>query len=128
MSYSCWVLNDEDRKRLLNLIPPRFPDVIAHHVTCHFPSNEVPPSAMIEVIAEIVDPEGVQALLVTVDCGLGATSVRDDERYFHLTWSLDRAAGKKPVDSNGVVAAAIERDVVTPLSRPIRIATTPAVQ
>lgn len=127
MSYSCWALSDADRDRLLEIIPPLFPDVIAHHVTLKNPSSTAPEPAEITIVEEVVDPDGVQALVVTVSInGSTPTTKRDDGNYYHITWSIDRAAGKKPFSS----VEAINRLIGTEQSAPrehLPVETTPEV-
>jgi len=36
MAYIAYVLTDESREKLLAIFPPKFPDIIAHHVTEKF--------------------------------------------------------------------------------------------
>jgi hypothetical protein len=98
MSYSCWMITDADRERLLAAIPPIFPDVIAHHVTIQNPSKIEPLPAKITVVGQTIDPTGVQVLLVKVTQA-GRNVLRSDDVPFHITWSIDRAAGKKPFSS-----------------------------
>ena len=45
------------------------------------------------------DGRGVQALVVRIDCAVA----RPDGSTYHVTWSLDRSRGRKPVDSNEVI-------------------------
>ena len=46
------------------------------------------------------DGRGVQALVLRI----AGTTARPDGSRWHVTWSLDRAAGRKPVESNTVIA------------------------
>jgi len=110
MSYSCWKLTEACRTAMLEQFPAEFPDVVAHHVTHAFPSKVLPPAASIEIVAEMVDPDGVQVMLVTVDTGDGPREQRPDGRTYHITWSIDRSAGKKPVHSNDVVVSGMPID------------------
>ena len=111
MSYSCWLLSGKDRSTLLAAFPPKFPDVIAHHVTItqgKFKNLSMPPEAVMEVIGYATDGIGLEALVVRVN----GSSKRDDGRVYHITWSIDRVAGYKPADSNGVIEAYGWEDVV----------------
>lgn len=98
MAYSGWKLNDADRERLLEEFPPRFPDVVAHHVTKNL-KPFVPAEAEVVVVGYACDDGGVEVLVVEVN----GTSARPDGSTYHITWSLDRAAGRKPVHSNEVL-------------------------
>ena len=99
MAYSGWELSDNDRSRLLALYPPVYPDVIAHHVTYQFPSTTMPPSVSAKIVGYVDDGEGVQALVVEID---GETEKANGSAY-HITWSIDKSKGRKPVDSNTVI-------------------------
>jgi hypothetical protein len=108
-----WTLDREDRKRLLEHFAPRYADVVADHVTLRIGGGGLPTEGSGEVIGEVDDGDGVQALVVRI----GGTSDRPDGSTYHITWSLDRARGRKPVESNDVIARLGWR----PLSEPIPI-------
>lgn len=102
MSYVGWEIPERERKRLLALFPPRYPDVIAHHVTLAFgvePSHSLPDETYGFVVGIADDGVGVQALVMEV----GGTTDRPDGSTYHVTWSIDRESGAKPVHSNNVV-------------------------
>jgi hypothetical protein len=114
-----WLLEEADREALLARFPPRFPDVVAHHVTLDASGTAALPNAKpAAVVGEADDGKGVQALVVAID---GSTD-RPDGSTYHITWSLDRAAGRKPIESNDVIARLGWRPIAGPI--PIRI--TPA--
>lgn len=102
MTVSGWKLDRAQRKALLDRFKPRWPDVIADHVTLDSTSETVqpPPVAEGKIVGEIDDGEGLQALVVAVD---GSTD-RPDGSVFHITWSLDKSRGREPVESNDVIA------------------------
>jgi hypothetical protein len=101
--YVGWLLGEGDRRHLLEQFPPRFPDVIADHVTLCRADD---PQALLlsqrqgRVVGHIFDPAGVEALVVEIE---GSTH-RPDGGTYHLTWSLDVAAGCKAFHSNRVIA------------------------
>lgn len=102
MAYRAWKLSDAERMRLLDLFPPAYPDEVAHHVTESFgvPADAAPPEpATFSVVGVADDGVKLQALVVSVN---GSTE-RADGQTFHVTWSLDREQGAKPVDSNTVI-------------------------
>lgn len=104
MSYSAFVLDSKSRDRLLKAFPPKYPDVIAHHITERFgipkPTEPVRHYAVnVNVIGYADDGAGVEALVVEVN----EKSTRTDGKVYHITLSIDRAAGRKPVDSNAVI-------------------------
>ncbi|MCD2325037.1 hypothetical protein LQ953_13520 [Sphingomonas sp. IC-56] len=95
-----WLLDDADRATLLIRFPPIWPDVIAHHVTLASKVTDPLPTATAgEVVGEVDDGEGLQALVVAI----GGTTDRPDGSTYHITWSLDRAQGRRAVQSNDVL-------------------------
>jgi hypothetical protein len=105
MAHSAYLLTPEARAAVLERFPPRFGDVICHHVTERFgvPASKkfMPAPAKIVVVGYACDVS-LEALVVSVN---GRTA-RPDGLVYHITLSLDRSKGRKPVDSNGVIAAA----------------------
>jgi hypothetical protein len=103
--YLGYELNEESRVEALWLIPAVYPDVIARHVTTQFPATSDDPLPLPVATAEIVgigdDGNGVQAVVVALD----TNTARPDGSVFHITWSLDRSAGRKPMESNAVLKA-----------------------
>jgi hypothetical protein len=98
--YTGWLLDPENRARLLERFPPRYAEVVAHHVTQKFgDSAAAPPTETAgEVVGEADDGAGVQALVVRI---AGSTD-RPDGSTYHITWSL--APGRKAKESNAVIA------------------------
>lgn len=96
-----WKLAARDRLRLLELFEPTWPDIIADHVT-HGLSDER--AALLctagEVVGSVDDGEGLQTLIVAI----GGSTTRPDGKTYHITWSIDRARGRRPVESNEVIA------------------------
>jgi hypothetical protein len=116
-----WKLDEQDRKRLLSRFAPLFPDIVADHVTLRTGTDHrtpLPRETSGEVVGEIDDGLGVQALVVRI----AGTTDRSDGSTFHITWSLDRARGRRPVESNLVIARLGWR----PLPEPIPIRLKPA--
>ena len=100
--YVGWLLPTNEREKVMMYIPPAYPDVLAHHVTLKFgvPADYPLPKKTSGVIVGIADDgKGVQAAIVKI----GGTTDRPDGSTFHITWSIDRNAGRKPVDSNAVI-------------------------
>jgi hypothetical protein len=113
-----WKLDTVDRERLLERFGPIFPDVVADHVTLRTGTNAstaLPKETGGEVIGEIDDGTGVQALVVRI----GGTTDRGDGSTYHITWSLDRSRGRRPVESNAVIAQLGWRSLPAPI--PIRL-------
>jgi len=104
--YIAFVLDDNTKARILAAFPPKFPDVYAHHVTIIFGNNE-PSETMIEAynlifnignikVVGYVRNDKIEALMVSIN----DTNLRLDDKIYHLTLSLDKANGAKPVQSN----------------------------
>ena len=115
--YTCWMLTDSARIKVKNMFPPVHPDFIGHHITYMFGKDaEVPAEAKINIIGHCVTDK-VECFVVEVD----GSVVRKDGGIYHLTWSLDKSKGAKPVDSN----KAIENNGFKHLEHSIEIATKP---
>ncbi len=120
MAYSGWYLPEHERDSILRFIPAKYPDLIAHHVTEALGLDlPVPPNVRCEIVGFADDGEGVQALVVRIN---GSTH-RPMGGTYHITWSLDRSAGFKPVDSNRVIA----QNGWTPFSSILEIKVEPRV-
>lgn len=116
-----WKLDPVERDALLVRFAPLFADVIADHVTLRTGTSQRTPLPFTThgfVIGEIDDDIGVQALVVSID----GTTVRADGGTYHVTWSIDRARGRRPVESNIV----IERLGWRRLEEPVPIRLVPA--
>ena len=111
-----WRLPDAERGRLLALLPPRYPLVIAHHVTFAPKGAAMPDAADAEIVGRSDDGEGVEALVVRI----GGATDRPDGSTYHVTWSLE--PGRRPVESNEVIR---ERGWTT-FDEPERVRLTPA--
>ena len=113
--YVGWLVDPEDRGALLARFPPRYPIVVAHHVTLKFGDRAIvpPTEAEGEIVGEADDGRGVQALVVRI----GGTTKRPDGATYHITWSL--APGREARESNVVIA----EHAWTPLaqSAPVRL-------
>jgi hypothetical protein len=112
-----WLVRPEDREALLARFPPRYPEVVAHHVTLKFGDCAAPPpeATFGKIVGEADDGAGVQALVVAI----GGTTDRPDGSTFHITWSL--AAGREARESNLVIA---ERGWIR-LSAPVTVRLEP---
>ena len=110
--YVGWLVDPEDRAALLSRFPPRYPRVVAHHVTLKFGDRAagLPDASSGEIVGEADDSLGVQALVVRI----GGTEQRPDRGTYHVTWSL--AEGREARESNAVIAEQGWRPVeVTPV-------------
>lgn len=95
MSYNGWKLSEQSRNELLARIPPIFSDVVAHHITLKRGNQFICEDAECIVVGYALDPNGIEALVVSVN----GTTQRPDGETYHITWSLDRAAGYRPASS-----------------------------
>ena len=99
-----WKLDRAEREALLARFPPRWSDADADHVTlwsrtsgqAHAPP---PDPASAAIVGHVDDGVGLEAMVVR----LNGTIDRPDGSVFHITWSLDTAAGRRPVESNTVL-------------------------
>ena len=117
--YHAFEVSAEDRRTLLARIPPKHPEVIAHHITHAMvkAGTPLPPHPRHVEVTGYVDAPGLQALTVSVD---GQTHAPDGRQY-HITHSIDRSMGVKPFHSNKV----LKEHPVTRLSTPIPIRVEP---
>lgn len=109
--YSALKISEESRDFLLEYFPPKFPDVICHHVTVQFPikpdSVRTPMNVNeVKVVGHIVG-DGVECFVIEVD----GTIKRPDGKIFHVTHSIDRESGKKPHMSNELLASLPEKEL-----------------
>lgn len=101
--YLAYTLTSASRTALLHHFKPKYSEVICEHVTYKFPakSNEdLPPAAHEAHVVGYAEEPGLEALVVEIN---GSTK-RPDGKLFHITLSLDRSAGKKPVHSNALLS------------------------
>jgi len=102
--YEAFVLDDATRARLAKLFVPSYPEWVGHHVTNRFgvlrEDNRSFGSVHNFEVVGYAHKDGIEALVVSRN---GSTK-RPDGKVYHLTWSLDRSKGWKPVDSNRIIA------------------------
>jgi hypothetical protein len=117
--YTGWLVDPGAREALLERVAPRYPRVVAHHVTLKFGDRAASPpqDTTGEIVGEADDGAGVQALVVRI---AGATE-RPDGGVFHITWSL--AQGREARESNDVIRARGWRPLARPL--PVRLLAKP---
>ena len=95
-----WLVDELQRVELLQQFPPRYPNIVAHHVTvASLNTDDLPEPAIGEIVGIADDGEGVQALVVSI----GGTTDRPDGSSWHITWSLGE--GRHAKESNDVIAA-----------------------
>ncbi len=101
--YTAYVLTDSARTTILEKYPPKYPKVVAHHVTVQFgvpADTQAPSPATVKVIGYVDSGDGLEALVVSVN----GKQDRPDGKRYHITLSLDPAK-YSPVDSNGLVSS-----------------------
>ena len=96
-----WKLDRAQRDQLLERFPPRYPDAVADHVTLqtNAEGQQLPDPVEGAIIGHADDGDGVEAMVVTID---GETA-RPDGSVFHITWSLDKAKGRRARESNDLL-------------------------
>jgi hypothetical protein len=96
-----WKLDRRQRAQLLERFRPRYTDVIADHVTLKTDADRdpLPPPVTAEIIGRADDGDSLECMVVTID----GTTDRPDGSTFHISWSLDKAKGREPRDSNDVL-------------------------
>lgn len=115
-----WRLDRAERAELIKRFPPTYDHVDVDHVTL---APRIGAGAALPceteglIVGRADDGDGVEAMVVSI----GGTTDRPDGSTYHVTWSLDRHKGRKPVESNDVIR---ERGW-TPLDAPVPIRLTP---
>ena len=110
MGYVAFVLDEVSRTKILQTYKPKYPDVIAHHVTLEFGVNEEVGLQLVQQytnalrIVEVIgysDHIGMgEVLVVAINNNVGR---RDPTNLYHITLSIDRSKGVKPKDSNDIL-------------------------
>lgn len=113
--YIALVLDEQSKKELLQAFPPRFPDVIGHHITLTFGVSKnvnLPPQPTdVKVVGCAINDDGIEALVVSVN----DKTKRADGSTYHITWSIDRSKGFKPADSNTLLVGGGYQSIDTPV-------------
>jgi hypothetical protein len=113
--YNGYLLTDAARDQLLETVPPMFADVVAHHVTHEFGVYEtLPPDVPSVRVLAVSNNTTVQAVVVSVFDRVGGYLRPSDNSVYHITLSLDKAAGAKAVDSNDMLTGNSKWQLVTP--------------
>ena len=111
-----WKLDRSERETLLREHPPRYPDVIADHVTLRVGAGEAPREVRAAIVGRTDDDNGVEAMVVSID----GTTDRPDGSTYHITWSL--GPGRAAKESNDVLKERGWED----LDHPIPVTLNPA--
>jgi hypothetical protein len=96
-----WKLDREQRRELLERFPPRYRDIVADHVTLqtNAEGQPLPEPVAAAIVGRADDGDSLECVVVTID----RTTDRPDGSTFHITWSLDKAKGRKARESNDVL-------------------------
>lgn len=110
--YNGYLLTDHARAELLEAVPPMFADVVAHHVTHDFGVYETlpPDTQSVQVVANC-NNDFIQAVIVKV---MGTSTRELGNSLYHITISMDKAAGASAVDSNAMVQDSRNGTMVEP--------------
>ena len=94
-----WKLDRGERGALLKRFPPRYPEVIADHVTLKSGAeyDPLPDPVEAEIVGRADDQVSLEAMVVTIDGSVD----RSDGSTFHITWSL--GSGRHARESNDVL-------------------------
>jgi hypothetical protein len=96
--YCGWKLSEKSRVELLETFAPKFPDIIAHHITLNL-TGELPLPVQAQIVGYATDGLGIEALIAKIN----TTTIRPDGKTYHITWSLTRP-DYKPMDSNRIIS------------------------
>jgi hypothetical protein len=115
-----WKLDRAEREELLRQFPPRYGNVIADHVTLktNAERDELPGPVKAAIVGRADDKDSLECLVTMIN----GTVDRPDGSTFHITWSLDKAKGREPRESNDV----LKEHGWTRLGEPIAIKVEPA--
>lgn len=117
--YNGYELTGDGRAILLDHLPAIHPDVIAHHVTHEFGVGEsLPPHAEQVTVIAHAQNDLVQAVVVAVNNEI----FRKGDNIYHITISVNKELGGKPVQSNDLLTDPTLWRTVSP---PLTVAVTP---
>ncbi len=100
--YTGYELSKDSRDALLDKFPPKNSTVLGHHITEKFgvPPDHPPPKQPERVlVVGYAVADGIEGLLVSID----GTVDRPTGGKYHITWSIDKEKGRKPVDTNKII-------------------------
>lgn len=94
-----FVINQQDRNKILSKFKPKFPEIILHHITYNGPKDEIPELTDDFEIVGYSMVDGLEAFVIAINGDIN----RPDGGIYHTTFSIDRDKGFKPVHSNDVI-------------------------
>lgn len=104
--YTAYVIGDASRAELLERFPPKYPDIIAHHITLKYGAaeGETPREPGHVRIVGHHDGGNIQVLVAEVDGEQHQQTETDGaKRFLHITLSLDKAQGVSARNSNDLL-------------------------
>ncbi|TAL40226.1 MAG: hypothetical protein EPN97_00475 [Alphaproteobacteria bacterium] len=129
--YAAYQIDEASREKLLSVFKPKYPDVIAHHITHKYGAGpeDVPPLPEHVRVVGYHDSGAIQVLVVDIDGKRNQVTPPDaPKKFYHITLSLDRSQGVSPSKSNGVlqaIAAEKGEAAVYNLPEPVEISAVP---
>lgn len=131
--YAAYVILESSREKLLESFAPKYPDVVAHHITHKYDAKEtdLPPIPQRVRVTGYHDSGAIEVLVAEVD-GARHQKRQGDEppRYYHITLSLDRAQGVEPKNSNDVLQKIVSQfgdAALDNLPEPVTVAVMPSL-
>lgn len=100
--YTGYLLSQDSRDKLRKIFPPKNSTWLGHHITETFgvPSDHPEPETPSRVqVVGYAESEGLEGLLVSID----GTTERPNGGKYHITWSIDKEKGVKPVHTNKII-------------------------
>ena len=100
--YNGYKLSVVSRNMLVEMYHPEYPDFIGHHITESFGIKDgtVPPQPKtVEIVGYINDGIGIEGFVVSIDGNVN----RPSGGKYHITWSIDKSKGVRPVHTNDKV-------------------------
>lgn len=129
--YAAYEIDPTARQLLIDTFMPKYPDVVAHHVTYKYDAvpDDVPAPPQKAQVVGYHDSGALQVLVVDID-GNRHQAPRADgvQKLLHITFSLDRAQGVSPSKSNAFLEKIVAEKgsaALYNLPDPIEITVTP---
>lgn len=100
--YTGYELTEESRNKLAQLYPPKNPTWLGHHITEVFGvKGDYPKPDSPDTVSVIgyLESNGIEGFLVSVDGNVD----RPSGGKYHITWSIDKSKGVKPLHTNKLV-------------------------
>lgn len=102
MNYTGYLLSEISRTKLETLYAPKYSTYLAHHITEAInvaDDTELPEQPFSVKLIGYADDGKIEIFVAQID----GVMRRGDGNIYHLTYSLDKSQGAKPVDANKIV-------------------------